>query len=151
MVTNTPGLRNYKKVVYNEDGSVSDPSAGYPDYGDSCLVVGYKTGIAIDCAQTTGSGKEKEAYDMDTGQRVVDFVIKPRIEAQGRSNNPSSGGSELYETTVTVEVTIPDKLHYIADSSYLGGTYTQTKEGRQGIIDGGTLLDSGGCEPERGA
>ncbi|MGX8774203.1 MAG: Spy0128 family protein [Bacillota bacterium] len=136
------GLKNYKKVVYNEDGSVDDPSTGYPAYADSCLVVGYKTGIAIDCAQTTGSGKEKIAYDMDTGQRVVDYVIRPRIEAKGRSNNESTGGSELYETTVTIETTLPAKLHYIPDSSYRGGTYTQTKEGRQGIIEGGELLDA---------
>ena len=93
-------------------------------------------------AQNKASGGEKETYDMDTGQRVVDYVIHPRIEANGRSNSDSGGGSEPYTTKVTIETTLPAKLHYIPDSSYQGGTYEQAGEGRQGSVSGGKLLDT---------
>ena len=137
--SNTDGLRTYDKVSYNPDGTTTGTTGNL--YGDSCLVIGYLTGISIDCAQKTSGGDEKIVYDMDTAQRVVDYVVHPTISAVSRQAGSGSGDS-TYTTQLTIETTLPAKLTYIDNSSYLGGTYTQTREGRQGTVDGGTLLDT---------
>ena len=73
---------------------------------------------------------------MDVGQRIADYVLHPSAV---RSAGESSTGGEL-TTTVYVEDTLPKGLTYIPNSSYWGGTYTQTDEGKQGVVEGGTQI-----------
>ena len=129
------GLNTYKKAKYDETGYVSG-TAG-TSYGDSCLVVGYATEITKSTAQQpSGQTWPKNAYDMDVGQRIADYVLYPSAV---RSAGESSTGGEL-TTTVYVEDTLPKGLTYIPNSNYWGGTYTQTEEGKQGVVEGGTQI-----------
>lgn len=130
---NVDGLRTYKKAIYDENGFVN--ATGGRLYGDSCLVVGYATEITKSTAQQSSS-LPKEAYDMDVGQRIADYVLYPSAV---RSAGESSTGGEL-TTTVYVEDTLPKGLTYITNSSYWGGTYTQTDEGKQGVVEGGQQI-----------
>ncbi len=132
---NVEGLRTYKKAIYDENGFVD--ATGGRLYGDSCLVVGYATEIRKSTAQqSSGQTWPKNAYDMDVGQRIADYVLYPSAV---RSAGESSTGGKLV-TTVYVEDTLPKGLTYIPNSSYWGGTYTQTEEGKQGVVEGGTQI-----------
>ena len=132
---NIDGLRTYKKAIYDENGFVD--ATGGRLYGDSCLVVSYATEIRKSTAQqSSGQTWPKNAYDMDVGQRIADYVLYPSAV---RSAGESSTGGELV-TTVYVEDTLPKGLTYIPNSSYWGGTYTQTDEGKQGVVEGGTQI-----------
>ena len=132
--TTNSGLNTYQKAQYGETGYLRG-TAG-TRYGDSCLVVGYATEITKSTAQQQSSSLPKEAYDMDVGQRIADYVLHPSAV---RSAGESSTGGEL-TTTVYVEDTLPKGLTYIPNSSYWGGTYTQTEEGKQGVVVGGTQI-----------
>ena len=127
-------LKNYTKSQYDENGYVTG-TAGV-NAGDSCLVVDYATQITKSTAQQQSSSFPKEAYDMDVGQRIADYVLYPSAV---RSAGESSTGGEL-TTTVYVEDTLPKGLTYIPNSSYWGGTYTQVDEGKQGVVEGGTQI-----------
>lgn len=130
------GLKNYVKTQYDESGYVNG-SGGYY-YGDSCLLIGYATEITKSAAQKlSGSEGNKISYDMDTGQRVVDYVLRPSAV---RAAAESSTAGELI-TTVYVEDTLPKGLTYIIGSSYWGGTYQQTAEGKQGVVEGGQQIE----------
>ena len=132
--TTNSGLNTYQKAQYDETGYVNGTAGRW--YGDSCLVVGYATEITKSTAQQQSSSLPKEAYDMDVGQRIADYVLHPSaVRAQGES---STGGG--LTTTVYVEDTLPKGLTYIPNSSYWGGTYTQTEEGKQGVVEGGTQI-----------
>ena len=132
--TTNSGLNTYKKAQYDETGYVGGTAGSW--HGDSCLVVGYATEITKSTAQQQSSSLPKEAYDMDVGQRIADYVLYPSAV---RSAGESSTGGEL-TTTVYVEDTLPKGLTYIPNSSYWGGTYTQTDEGKQGTVVGGTQI-----------
>lgn len=132
--TTKSGLNTYQKAQYNETGYVGGTAGTL--YGDSCLVVGYSTEITKSTAQQQSSSLPKEAYDMDVGQRIADYVLYPSAV---RSAGESSTGGELV-TTVYVEDTLPKGLSYIPNSSYWGGTYTQTEEGKQGVVEGGQQI-----------
>ena len=127
-------LKNYTKSQYDENGYVTGTAGA--NAGDSCLVVGYATEITKSTAQQQSSSLPKEAYDMDVGQRIADYVLHPSAV---RSAGESSTGGEL-TTTVYVEDTLPKGLTYIPNSSYWGGTYTQVDEGKQGVVEGGTQI-----------
>ncbi len=133
--TTNSGLNTYQKAQYDDSGYVGGTAGRL--YGDSCLVVGYATEITKSTAQqSSGQTWPKNAYDMDVGQRIADYVLYPSAV---RSAGESSTGGELV-TTVYVEDTLPKGLTYIPNSSYWGGTYTQTDEGKQGVVEGGTQI-----------
>ena len=132
----TDGLKNYIKSQYDENGYVTGISG--TGYGDSCLVVDYSTQITKSPNQpgTDESGK-KLTYDMDTGQREVDYVLYPTaIRSQGEST--TEGASTT--TTVYIEDTLPAGLEYILNSAYYGGEYTSNGGGRAGTVTGGKQL-----------
>ncbi len=136
----TPNILNYQKTYYDANGCHEGTSGNY--YGDSCLLVGYKSGLAMSVAQPTTSGDgsthNKSVFDMDTGQTVVDYVVNPFIT---RNNGEQSYGT-VTTTEVVVTITLPENLTYIEGSSYIGGTYETNGEGKQGTVTGGTNLSS---------
>lgn len=133
--TNNEGLKNYKKSTYDISGYVGG-SAGL-SYGDSCLLVTYATKITKDTAQT-GNGVTKKAYDLDTNQRVVDYILKPSAtKSQGEHETTDA----QLTTHIIVEDTLPKGLKYISYSSYYGGTYKQIGQGKQGVIENGKSLE----------
>lgn len=131
----TDGLLNYQKVSYDASGYVNG-SAGV-SYGDSCLVVTYATKLTKVVAQQSGSG-QKTAYDMDTNQRIVDYVLHPSIV---RTAGESVTGDTSFTTELYIEDTLPAGLHYVPGSAYWGGTYVQSAEGKQGTVQDGTPME----------
>lgn len=131
----TDGLRNYQKSSYDASGYVNG-SAGV-SYGDSCLVVAYATKLTKTVAQKSSSG-QKTAYDMDTNQRIVDYVLNPSIM---RTAGESITGDTAFTTNLYIEDTLPAGLHYVPGSAYWGGTYVQSAEGKQGTVQDGTPME----------
>ena len=129
------GLVTYLKSIYDENGYV-DGLAGRK-YGDSCLVVDYIESITKNTIQQTSEG-EKRSYDMDSDQRVVDYILKPSVS---RISGESITEGSTYTTDLYVEDILPKGLSYIEGSSYWGGTYIQSKEGYQGLIEGGIPIE----------
>lgn len=132
---NRSGLLEYQKSVYDESGW-AEGSVG-SKYGDSCRVIGAVTEISQKCAQTTSAGNEKLAYDMDTNQRIADFVVYPSLVRA--DTGAASTDAEDIVTNVYVECELPAQLKYIPNSAHLGGDYVQTGEGKQGTVEGGAL------------
>lgn len=133
----TPARQNYQKARYDENGYAGG-SAGR-NAGDSCLVVSYTTQITKDTKQSvSNTGNSKDAYDLDVGQRIADFVLSPSaIRVGGESLTENA----RITTDIYIEDTLPAGLTYIPFSSRWGGTYTQTDEGKQGKIEGGQSLE----------
>ncbi len=134
----TPNILNYEKTYYDANGCHEGTSGNY--WGDSCLLVGYKSGLTMNVVQPTISGDgtthNKSVFDMDTGQTVVDYVVAPFIT---RNNGEQTFGT-VATTEVVVTVTLPENLTYIEGSSYIGGTYETNGEGKQGTVVDGTNL-----------
>lgn len=135
---NVNGSTWYVKTDYSQaaNGIVKDHNSDWRHWGDTLLVIGYKSKITKSLAQQSGD-VEKNTYNLDVEQRVVDFKLQPYTEYdQGSSNHALT-------TTVTIVDTLPKYLTYRTGSSYFGGTYTQTSVngGTQGTITGGTLRE----------
>lgn len=126
---------DYSKVA--ETGAVTDHNSDWRHWGDTLLVIGYKTGITKNLVQKGDGNTDKNTYNLDAEQRVVDFKLQPRTYYDQGSGNHS------LTTTVTIVDTLPKYLTYRAGSAYFGGTYTQTSVngGTQGTITGGELQE----------
>ena len=134
----TDGLRTYQKSYYDENGYAGG-SSNILSYADSCLVVDYATKITKNTMQNAGSEQgSKLAYDMDSNQRVADYVLNlsaVRTAGQSKTENAS------IKTDLYVEDTLPKGLTYVPYSAHWGGTYIQKGEGKQGIINGGESME----------
>lgn len=135
---NIDGSYWYQKEEYRADGSgvVGNHNCTWAEWGDTMLLISYKTGITKTLCQTSDN-TAKTNYNLDAEQRVVDFKLQPRTYYDQVS------GSNNLTTTVTIVDTLPKYLTYVPGSSYFGGTYTQTSTngGTQGTITGGTLRE----------
>lgn len=135
---NIDGSYWYQKEEYRADGSgvVGNHNCTWAEWGDTMLLISYKTGITKTLCQTSDN-TAKTNYNLDAEQRVVDFKLQPRTYYDQGS------GSNNLTTTVTIVDTLPKYLTYVPGSSYFGGTYTQTSTngGTQGTITGGTLRE----------
>ncbi len=132
-------IRAYSKAQYDETGYLGSNEDFF--WGDSCLVVSHETHTAINVEQTTPDNKEKQAFDLDATQRIVDYGVSPSIKVK------TSGGetaSQKTKTTITQTIKLPKTLNYIEGSMFMGGTYSSNGEGKRGTITGGTqLLENG--------
>ncbi len=136
----TPTILAYEKTYYDEDGCHERTSGNY--WGDSCLLVGYKSGLSMRVVQPTSgttTSQDKSVFDMDTGQTIVDYEATPFIT---RNNGEGNDTTTTY-TEVVVTITLPNNLSYIDGSSYIGGTYETNGEGKQGTVTGGVQLVEG--------
>lgn len=116
---------DYGKIVY-EDGSVVAGHTGGYIAGNSCLIIGCKTGVSIKVADTTtttaGVTTAKSVYDLDIGERTVTYVVHPTVSVVS-ANSEVSSSTET--TDVTVWVTLPTALTYIMDSASLAPSQVQ--------------------------
>lgn len=128
--TFTMGSGNYVKASYKADGTLVDPSAS-EFYGDSLLITGEDLAVSKTVAQADEAGRAKSVFDLDKEQRVVDWRVTATATA------PSS-----HTTTITVFDTVPKGLTYMAGSSCVDGTYTDT-----GAATGGTTSGCKAIEP----
>lgn len=123
---NIEGSVFYNKETYKPDGSgiVGTHNSDWYHWGDTLLVIGYKTAITKNLLQQNGNGDEKKVYNLDASQRVVDFVLQPRtyydriyVEGENPGENKAS---------ITVVDTLPKYMTYKPGSAYFGGKYEQT-------------------------
>ena len=134
-MADTGACRAAAKASYDAYGH--KPGNGMKFYQDSCLVVPYESTITKSVAQKEagGSGDAKAVFDMNQNQRVIDFVLYPKIE---RIKGTGVSGAAQVNTIVHVTDVLPAGLTYIENSAYLGGTYTQDPTCQQeGKITGG--------------
>ncbi len=114
----------YKKEEYQADGSASIPhNSVWNWFGDTLLVIKFKSQINKTLLQTLPDGTEKTTFNLDANQRIVDFKLQP---ATSYDNNQTSNTGDV--TTVTIVDTLPKGLKYVEDSAYIGGTYSKTSE-----------------------
>lgn len=117
----------YKKETYRPDGSgiYGTHNSDWSHWGDTLLVIGYKTKVSKYLMQKENNGGDKQTFNLDADQRVVDFKLEPGTYFDQPGNFPQT-------TTVTIVDTLPKYLTYKAGSSYFGGSYKQTS------VNGGT-------------
>ncbi len=118
----------YIKETYKPDGSgiCGTHNSDWSHWGDTLLVIGYKTRVSKYLTQKDNNNQDKKTFNLDADQRVVDFRLEPATyyDQPGTFNNT---------TTVTIVDTLPKYLTYRAGSAYFGGAYEQTS------VNGGTL------------
>ncbi|MGM9639861.1 MAG: hypothetical protein ACI3V3_00670, partial [Faecousia sp.] len=128
---------NSPSVYLNGDGVYDKHTGGYT-VGDTLLVLSYKASILKKVEQKMPDGTtDKDTYNLDADQRVIDFVLDPSVDYGGLKPE------QKQTTTVTIVDKLPQYLYYRSGSSYFGGTYTQTSTngGTQGEVKGGELKE----------
>lgn len=129
----------YTKATYDESGYKGGESSGWT-CGDSLYIVPYETNVSLLVAQKSSDGKDKQTYDLDQGERYVDFVV-----ASGMSFKENVNISADQTTTVTLTVTLDKGLTYIPNSAVWGGEYAPVKTignyFRQGYVIGGEPVE----------
>ncbi|MDQ0360780.1 DUF7927 domain-containing protein [Breznakia pachnodae] len=134
-VTGEYGL--YQKTQYDSEGNTLTGSHTPNGYwsGASVLIVGQIATITKSVAQQS-SGKAKEVFDLDAGEREVDYVLSPSLQL-GNGTIPEN---EILDNVKVVD-TLPYGLSYVEGSTVIGGTYNQSSQ----TVDGGDY--STGVQP----
>lgn len=130
-----PQSTQYEPATYDEAHVLHNHNSDWGHWGDTMLIIGYKTGVSMVEAQRV-NGQEKETYALDRSQREADFVVQPTASFD------KSQGTPQKTTDLTITVTLPKYLSYIEGSSYFGGTYTQSSAngGTRGTVTDGREL-----------
>lgn len=130
-----PQSTQYEPATYDEAHVLHNHNSDWGHWGDTMLIIGYKTGVSMVEAQRV-NGQEKETYALDRSQREADFVVQPTASFD------KSQGTPQKTTDLTITVTLPKYLSYIEGSSYFGGTYTQSSAngGTRGTVTDGMAL-----------
>lgn len=135
---NIEGSTFYRKETYKPDGSGiwGTHNSDWYHWGDTLLVIGYKSGITKNLLQKDENGADKKTFSLDANQRVVDFKLQPKTEHDLQ-------GSFDRTVTITVVDTLPKYLSYKPGSAYFGGEYAQSSKygGTKGTITGGVLTE----------
>lgn len=128
---NIEGSAWYTRETYKEDGSgaIGTHNSEWEHWGDTLLIIGYRTSITKNLLQKLTNGEEKNIYNLDSGQRVADFVLQPRTYYE-------KDGKFDHTTTVTIQDILPEYMTYKEGSAYFGGKYVQSSPdgGQQGSI-----------------
>ena len=124
----------YRPATYDENGYKGDEVAGW-DKGDSLYLVPYTTKVSKLVEQKNGN-EPKKTYDIDAGQRYVDFSLASEIEF---GQDTSVNLPDDWTTTVTFSDTLPKDLTYIPGSGYFGGTYEEKTPDKGQVIKGQLL------------
>ena len=147
---NIEGSVFYTKETYWEDGSgiKGTHNSDWYHWGDTLLIIGYKTRITKNLLQKESNGEEKQLFNLDTDQRVADFKLQPATQYE----NPGKFGDTA---RITIVDTLPKYMTYKPGSAYFGGAYSQTSEngGTKGNIirdesEGAKFPDPVRTEPE---
>ncbi|MCI8465913.1 MAG: hypothetical protein HFI63_08665 [Lachnospiraceae bacterium] len=126
-----PGSVFYEKETYRADGSGIEGThnSDWYHWGDTLLIIGYKTKITKNLLQKDKDGQEKKTFSLDADQRVVDFKLQP-------ATYYDKPGEFKHTARITVVDTLPKHMTYKPGSAYFGGDYKQTSEwgGTKGTI-----------------
>lgn len=111
----------YVKSEYDDEGNILAGTHINGLYGgNSLLILGEKASVELNIRDTGSDGSAKRIYDMDAGERTVNYSIQPYIEVEGSAT--SGSGTATGKTTATVKVILPYDLTYDIGSSYWGDT-----------------------------
>lgn len=124
---------NYVKAVYDNCIYQGGDTAGF-SVGDSLYVIPYESIVSLTVAQKNGFDS-KESYDMDAGQRYVDYVM-----VGGMKFNQAVNISTDMTTTVTMSCTLDKNLKYIPGTSFWGGEYEE-KTPNPGLVANGINVE----------
>ena len=119
---------HYRKSTYDSAGTYIPGTEGYV-YGDTLLVVGESTKIGLTTTQhkPNDPGSEgKTIYDLDNGQRYVDWILKASSESLNKDRR----------TDHKITVTVPKGLSYVTGSSKINGSYKENTPD-PGTVTGG--------------
>ena len=123
----------YVKAIYNDEGIHIGGTIYDSQTGGSIYITRYRVEIEKEIAQKE-AGVEKSIYNLDSGERFVDFRLKPSFIT-------NITGQDI-KSDVMIKEVLPKGLSYITGSAYIGGTYTQNPlAGRKGTVTGGESLD----------
>ena len=86
---------------------VSGHTNGYMG-GNSVLIIGNRTGVAIEVADKTGD-KAKTVYDLDAGERIVKFKVQPSTIITSANFEVQESGAK---DNLKIMVTLPKGLHF---------------------------------------
>ncbi len=133
---NIEGSVFYDKETYLPDGSgiKGTHNSDWYHWGDTLLVIGYRTAITKKLLQKDENDNEKKTFNLDADQRVADFVLQPRTYYdQSYYDKPAQAENRANITIVDI---LPEHLTYKAGSAYFGGVYKQTSSlgGTKGTI-----------------
>nr|WP_300815734.1 SpaA isopeptide-forming pilin-related protein [uncultured Acetatifactor sp.] len=124
---NIEGSTWYIREEYREDGSGAEGkhNSEWEHWGDTLLIIGYRTSITKHLMQKASNGDEKNNFNLDAGQRVADFMLQPRTYYE-------KTGDYDHTATITIVDVLPQYMTYKPGTAYFGGKYQQTSP------DGGT-------------
>lgn len=135
----TPSLATpkttYQKARYDTTTGYLGGDSGGNQLGDSLYVAGEQPNISKSVEQTVGANTPKANFDLDVGQRFVDW----RLTVHVASN--ATQGVERGTTDLFIKDTLPRKMTYLPGSARLGGTY------REGTPESGQVTGGRVCEP----
>ena len=137
---NIDGSVFYTKETYSPDGSgiIGTHNSDWYHWGDTLLIIGYKTKITKNLLQKDENGNEKKAYSLDADQRVADFVLQPATYYDQIYNDKPNQFANTAQ--ITIVDTLPKHMTYKPGSAYFGGTYEQTSI--LGGTKGNIIVDS---------
>ncbi len=147
---NIDGSVFYTKETYRSDGSGIEGThnSDWYHWGDTLLIIGYKTKITKNLLQKDNGGEEKKTFSLDADQRVADFKLQPAAYYD-------KPGEFQQTARITIVDTLPKHMTYKPGSAYFGGAYKQTSElgGKKGEIirdetEGAEFPDPKLTEPE---
>ena len=133
-------MHAYQKSEYDKSGYIGGHTAlfGGWEYGDSLYLAGYESRINKAILQKDSSGEDKSVFDLDAGQKIVDYELAPYMDISERITWASP-------TTITIVDTLPNGIEYIDGSAVLGAEYEEGESGFTGTFKGGSPL-----EPKKG-
>lgn len=124
---NINGSTWYVREQYKEDGSGAKGThnSEWEHWGDTLLVIGYRTSITKHLMQKAANGEEKQNFNLDTNQRVADFMLQPRTyyEKEGHYD---------YTADITIVDVLPKYMTYKPGTAYFGGKYEQAASSPDG-------------------
>ena len=123
----------YVKAEYTEAGYQANDTKGF-DKGDSLYIVPYQASISKQVEQTGDNGR-KQNFDIDNGQRFVDFALASKLEFQ----QDTSVDKPDWTTTVTIVDTLPKGLTYVEGSGFLSGIYKEQTPNPGSVTEGTAL------------
>lgn len=125
----------YQKAKWDDvQGYVGGDTADQ-HYGDSLHIVAEIAQVSKSTDQSDGNKGFKQTYDIDNGQRYVDWNLNVSM-----ASNPYGRDTVDAKTDVTVTDTLPAKLHYLPSTAYLGGDYKEHTPS-QGSVANGTRIE----------
>lgn len=124
---------NYVPPKWDDTGHYLGGGNHAMDTGDTLYIQPYYTIITKKVEQTVDN-EQKALFNLDNGEKIVDFVLQPAIKTAVKSD---------VKTTLTIVDTLPAGMKYSNDS-LLGGTY------QKGATDAshGTVKDGVAIEPK---